>query len=192
MLNENIKAVRKSKGLSQEELAIKLNVVRQTISKWERGESLPDIIILCQLADIFGITINELCYQNQTNIGEIKSKSAKHKHLYISILGTGLVWLVTTIVFAMFLAFAPEMSKKWLCFVVAIPVSGIVLVVFNSLWGKRIYNAIFVSVIFWGILFALCLSVNLTNINWLYLIGIPLELLTVIWYCFKPEKNRKN
>ena len=42
MLNENIKAIRKSKGLSQEELAIKLNVVRQTVSKWERGLSVPD------------------------------------------------------------------------------------------------------------------------------------------------------
>ena len=40
MLNENIRAIRKSKGLSQEELAIKLNVVRQTISKWEQGDSL--------------------------------------------------------------------------------------------------------------------------------------------------------
>ena len=51
MLNENIKAIRKSKGLSQEELAIKLNVVRQTVSKWEKGLSVPDSEILVSLSE---------------------------------------------------------------------------------------------------------------------------------------------
>lgn len=51
MLNENIKRIRKSKGLSQEELAIKLNVVRQTVSKWENGCSVPDSSMLISLAD---------------------------------------------------------------------------------------------------------------------------------------------
>ena len=51
MLNENIKVVRKSKGLSQEELAIKLNVVRQTISKWEQGLSVPDSDMLVSLSE---------------------------------------------------------------------------------------------------------------------------------------------
>ena len=54
MLNENIKAIRKSKGLSQEELAIRLNVVRQTVSKWELGETTPDMDKLIQLAELFG------------------------------------------------------------------------------------------------------------------------------------------
>ena len=51
MLNENIKSIRKSKGLSQEELAIKLNVVRQTISKWEQGLSVPDADALISISD---------------------------------------------------------------------------------------------------------------------------------------------
>ena len=55
MLNENLKAIRKSKGLSQQELAIRLNVVRQTISKWELGKSVPDeasLFLLCQCLEI--------------------------------------------------------------------------------------------------------------------------------------------
>lgn len=58
MLNETIKALRKAKGLSQEELAIKLNVVRQTISKWEKGLSVPDAGMLTQIADALDITVN--------------------------------------------------------------------------------------------------------------------------------------
>ena len=60
MLSENIKRIRKSKGLSQEELAIKLNVVRQTVSKWENGLSVPDSSMLIMLADELDTTVSEL------------------------------------------------------------------------------------------------------------------------------------
>ena len=60
MLNENIKRIRKSRGLSQEELAIKLNVVRQTVSKWENGLSVPDSSMLIMLADELDTTVSEL------------------------------------------------------------------------------------------------------------------------------------
>ncbi len=60
MLNENIKKLRKSKGLSQEELAIKLNVVRQTVSKWENGLSVPDSSMLIILAEELGTSVSEL------------------------------------------------------------------------------------------------------------------------------------
>ena len=60
MLNENIKRIRKSKGLSQEELAIKLNVVRQTVSKWENGRSFPDVAILEDLCQELVISVSEL------------------------------------------------------------------------------------------------------------------------------------
>ena len=60
MLNENIKRIRKTKGLSQEELAIKLNVVRQTVSKWENGMSVPDSSMLIMLADELDATVSEL------------------------------------------------------------------------------------------------------------------------------------
>ena len=60
MLNENIKRLRKSKGLSQEELAIKLNVVRQTVSKWENGLSVPDSSMLISLADELDTSVSTL------------------------------------------------------------------------------------------------------------------------------------
>ncbi len=60
MLNENIKSIRKSKGLSQEELAIKLNVVRQTISKWEQGLSVPDADALISISEVLGTPVSTL------------------------------------------------------------------------------------------------------------------------------------
>lgn len=64
MLNENIKALRKAKGLSQEEFASKLNVVRQTVSKWEKGLSVPDAGMLIQIADALNTTVNVLLGEN--------------------------------------------------------------------------------------------------------------------------------
>ena len=66
MLNENIKRLRKSKGLSQEELAVKLNVVRQTVSKWENGLSVPDSGMLIRLADELDSSVSELLGETLT------------------------------------------------------------------------------------------------------------------------------
>ncbi len=60
MLHENLKSLRKSKGISQEELAGKLNVVRQTISKWEKGMSVPDSELLIKIAEVFEVSVSEL------------------------------------------------------------------------------------------------------------------------------------
>jgi len=74
MLNENIKAIRKSKGLSQEELAVKLNVVRQTISKWEQGLSVPDADMLISLSEAFETPISTLLGET---IAEAKADDLK-------------------------------------------------------------------------------------------------------------------
>ncbi len=67
MLNEKIKSLRKQKGITQEELAIRLNVVRQTVSKWEKGLSVPDADMLIRIADIFEISVSELLGANIEN-----------------------------------------------------------------------------------------------------------------------------
>ena len=79
MLSENIKNLRKSKGLSQEELAIKLNVVRQTVSKWENGLSVPDSGMLIQLADELDSSVSELLGEpvSKESTDDLKSISEK-------------------------------------------------------------------------------------------------------------------
>lgn len=79
MLSENIKAIRKSKGLSQEELAIKLNVVRQTISKWEQGLSVPDADMLIAISDVLETPVSTLLGENAavTKADDLKTISEK-------------------------------------------------------------------------------------------------------------------
>ena len=79
MLKENIKSLRKSKGLSQEELAIKLNVVRQTISKWEKGLSVPDAEMLISISELFETPVNTLLGENisEKEVNDLKAISEK-------------------------------------------------------------------------------------------------------------------
>lgn len=79
MLSENIKAIRKSKGLSQEELAIKLNVVRQTISKWEQGLSVPDADMLISLSEVFETPVSTLLGETvaETKVDDLRVISEK-------------------------------------------------------------------------------------------------------------------
>jgi len=79
MLNENIKAIRKSKGLSQEELAVKLNVVRQTISKWEKGLSVPDSDMLLSLSEALDTPVSTLLGETviETKADDLKAISEK-------------------------------------------------------------------------------------------------------------------
>lgn len=79
MLSENIKAIRKSKGLSQEELAIKLNIVRQTISKWEKGLSVPDSDMLISISEVFEIPVSTLLGENviESKADDLKAISEK-------------------------------------------------------------------------------------------------------------------
>ena len=119
MLSENIKSVRKSKGLSQEELAVKLNVVRQTISKWEKGLSVPDSEMLVTLSDILEIPASTLLGENITveKADELKvisekleiinlqlsQKSVRRKKLLHWIFIFVLAMIVTIFVFLSFL-----------------------------------------------------------------------------------------
>ena len=74
MLNENIKKLRKAKGLSQEELAVKLNVVRQTVSKWEKGYSVPDAVMLERMAELFEVSVSDL-------LGDVKTETVEKSDL---------------------------------------------------------------------------------------------------------------
>lgn len=89
MFGENLKTLRKEKGFSQEQLAIRLNVVRQTISKWEKGISVPDAELLIQLAEVLDVTVSDLLgkkieiSKGQNEIEILASELAKLNELLV-------------------------------------------------------------------------------------------------------------
>ena len=182
----NIQELRKARGMTQLELAERLNYSDKAISKWERGESLPDIIILAEIAELFGVTLDrlvgdeEVCDQN--NIEDNPPKPQKYNHglrTGISIQG---VWLVALIAFVIVSLSVKNDSFKWLFFAYSIPISMIIWLVFNSIWFNRHRNYLIISALVWSLIACIHLTLLLANINvWLiYFLGIPAQIIIIM------------
>ena len=184
IIANNIAKNRKLAKLTQSELGEKLNFSDKSVSKWEKGESLPDIVTLKKMCDIFGVTLNDLT-QKETFT---KPKQKSSKHLLITMLSSGLVWLVATTIFV-FLLLLTSLPKIWLCFIYALPVMSIVLIVFSCLWAKYIWQFLASTLLIWTFLVSLCLSIK--NIWYILLIGVPLQVLLIMLFFLK-KKTRQD
>ena len=108
MLNENIKALRKTKGLTQDELAIRLNVVRQTVSKWEKGLSVPDAEMLQRIAEVFEVNVSQLLgapiNQNENIDGIAEQLSRINEQLVVKNNRSRKIWKTIGIILAIIIA----------------------------------------------------------------------------------------
>lgn len=177
----NLMSLRKSNKLTQLELAEKLNYSDKAISKWERGESIPDVFILKQIADMFGVNVDYIL--NEHSVTEkIKHKIKKptlNNKLIITILSILGVWLIACIGYVTTLL-VPNGYNCWMIWLWALPICAIVLVVFSGIWGHRQHLFFSISLFVWSTITAIFLQILLAGYNmWqLYLIGIPLQLAT--------------
>lgn len=182
----NLTKFRKARGLTQAELANKLNYSDKSISKWERGEGFPDIFILKDLADFFGIKVDDF-YEDKDV--QIKKRRPISQEIIIPSLAILLVWLVTIIAFTIVSITLNDLTRTWLAFIYAIPVSGIVLTIFMAIYKKWFMVLIGTSVIIWGSgLTAFLTSITFSNANWLWLIFIictPIQLMAILYYLLK-------
>ena len=187
IIAENITVLRKSHLMTQSDLAVKLNYSDKAVSKWERGESVPDITVLKKISDLFGVTVDYLLTEDHKVYKEERKevrKRKKHNRLFITLISVVAVWLAAVIIFLNFDSFLKELNGKWLVFVYAVPVSGIVAIIFNCIWGKRIFNIIFSSIICWSLISSIYLTVLIgANSNkWLlFVLGVPIQIMILLW-----------
>lgn len=198
IIASNLTKYRKNLGLTQLELAEKLNYSDKTLSKWERGESIPDIVTLKQLASIFGVSVDVLISEEGTSTAFVRKKDKKpltrRKIICVNLLSVALVWLVAVFIFVLLSLILKDQSKLWLSFIYAIPVSGIVLLVFSCIWGNNIYRFLFTSLIVWTSSLSVHLTMNLFNVQngyMLYFISIVLEIMAFVFFIIL-KKNKKN
>lgn len=187
----NLVHYRKLSNLKQAYVAEKIGYSDKAVSKWERGEGLPDIIVLHQLAELYGIKASD--FLSEKKLKQIPSN--KRNKIIITLLSIGVDWLVATIMFVLlsWIGKGTSWINSWcfMPFIYAIPITFILLIVFNKVWGKRIYSFFIVSALIWTAAVSLDLSFRfiITN-SWLfYIICIPLEVLTIFWYLLKKKKD---
>ena len=193
----NIATLRSKAHLTQFELGEKLNYSDKAVSRWERGEAIPDAYVLLMMSEIFGVTVDyllkahseeELLCENEENEApeEEKTKGFSPNHRRITLLTFISIWAISLLTF---LVTAMVGTAFWQIFIYAIPVSAIVLLVLNSIWGTRNHNLILVSALVWSILLVIHISLlTLGNFWMIYLLGIPAQVIILIAFSIRKKQ----
>lgn len=195
IVSKNIAELRRANGITQLELAEKLNYSDKAVSKWERGESMPDVGVLKEIADIFNVTVDQLISEDKLNVKELTKEETEQRnnnHFIITAMSVLLVLLIATFVFVVILMASGMSAWNLLIFAYCAPICSIVLLVFNSIWFNPRYNFFIISVLMWSFIAVLYLTFQAVRINIapLFFVGIPGQIIIVMWskLKFKPKK----
>ncbi len=187
----NIMNCRKAAGMTQAELAEKINYSDKSVSKWESGNGVPDVYTLMQMSKLFGVTVNDLVGDEPVLPASPKTlKTSKGMQALVMLLSSGIVWLVALFTFIVLQLVKPEGEYWWIAFIYAVVANAIVLLVYACVWKRRILSVITISVIIWLSLTSIFLTAYAlyayigreSGTLWLiFLLGIPLQLMEIFW-----------
>ena len=202
----NIARLRRDRGLTQAELAERINYSDKAVSKWERAESLPDVLTLISLAEQLGTDLNTLTGlpaapapdsipEPVPEIPAEPEKPAKKRYTadktVIQKLSSILVWVVALFLYMVLDAFG--VKNLWLLFVFAIPANAIVLLSLRSAWKLYGINRLLISVILWGSLltvYLLLLVVAKVNVWRILPMGLLGQAAIILWFkMFRSEED---
>ena len=181
IVGQNIYYLRTSNHLTQYELGEKLNYSDKAISKWERGEGMPDLYVVNRLCALFGVKADYILTEHSDQDKKIDIRPLKHTRRAIANIAFIATWTVALLLFIIF-AIATK-RYIWQIFIYAIPVVSIVTTVFSFIWEKGKGALLTISGIIWGILLTIYFGVGNYN-NWvIFLLGIPAEI--ILFLCLR-------
>ncbi|MBE5743062.1 MAG: helix-turn-helix transcriptional regulator [Clostridiales bacterium] len=187
---QNLIRLRKQMKITQVEFAEKINYSDKAVSKWERGESIPDVAVLKSISDFFGVTIDflisahneEEVIKQPTNY----AKTVKNRNRFL----ISAITIVAIFVCALTVFVSLQSANHeylWVnflgCFVFPLPIYFLLLLIFSSLWAKRIWKIVFVSAFIWSlILVSFCIVWLATSKPYplVFVVGIPAQVITLM------------
>jgi len=186
----NVKELRLDRKLNQIQLGEKLAYSSKAVSKWENGDVMPDIVTLKMIADFFNISVDTLI----SNKNVVRRSHRKRNRLLTMIVSSLLSFFVAGIVF--YILTLVHFEHAWMSFIIAIPVSAIVLIVFTSIWYKRIHRMLSTIYLVIGLCLTTILIMHLAIGNfylwWVTsLLGLIFIVLTIIFFMIIFPKHKK-
>lgn len=158
---DNLIRLRKQHGFTQQSLADKLSYSDKAVSKWERGESLPDIKTIGEIALLFHLSIDELLYNEPENIEKISKQREQNPYLIkLSFLIVSTVWLLAIFIFVILTLVLQNRTQLWLTFIAALPASMIVFLVFAVISKRKLLILFFVG----------CLTISISLLAFLIIV----------------------
>ena len=194
ILAQNLLELRKAASLTQMELAEKLNYSDKSVSKWEHGDSVPDIEVLARIAGFYGVTVDYLISEHENEPAPLPSENndaAKRRvlnnRIIITLLAASVVWIASTVIYVWLLIWSQ--FNFWQVFVWSVPASAVVLIVFHAIWSKsgNRFSVVLTSVLVWSLITALFLQFLKYKIWPLYFVGAPLQIAIVLWSRLKKK-----
>ena len=186
---KNITELRLLNNMTQMELAEKLNYSDKTVSRWERAESSPDISILVEIADIFGVSLDYLV--RSENIEETVRENRKSEKTYnrkvITYMSETIPVAIALFAFIITSLVTKTATFQWLYFIYTLPIVLIIKLVFNSIWFNPRHNYIIISALIWSILATIHITFLYFHINvaLIYLLGVVGQVVVILWSFIK-------
>lgn len=184
IIGSNLAELRKERKITQLELAEMFGYTDKAVSKWEKGDTLPDVETLYQLASFYGVTLDYLTNdipqeEKETIISPTNQTNIKANRISIVLLSISLAWMLATVCYVWILVF--NGLNYYQVFIYAIPITAIVLSLFNKSWGKRKYNFYIYTLFLWSLISAIYVGFLRYNLWPLFLLGAPSQILIFLW-----------
>ncbi len=182
IIAKNLVELRKQHNFTQSELAAMLKYSDKAISKWESGESLPDVEVLYDICKIYNISFEYILIEGDKKSKQnLVYKSNSVNKAIISLLSITLVWF--TILLIYIFINVVNSQNIWPLFVWGCPLSALLALIFNSIWGRRRLNYLIISIMIWTFLAATFTSFILANYYFwqIFLLGIPSQIAIILW-----------
>lgn len=186
-ISENLVFLRKSNKLTQSQLAERIGYSDKAVSRWETQDALPDINVLYELCDFYGVTLDALVTKGGvSDQSPVKMRSSIRYGIATGCLAVMFVWLIATITFIYIQMRSSE--SFWQVFVWAIPCSCLVILLVNRKYRNSMVLLISTSLFIWSFLAALYLQFLEYNFWLMFIAGIPLQAICITWFVVKKFK----
>lgn len=190
IVSSNLTALRKRRGWTQAELAEKIHYSDKSVSKWERGEALPDLKVLKTLSELYGVTVD--CFLTEGAAEDpapyMAPASKLRYQIWVTLLAVCIVWLAATALFSYSLLNAGE--GFWTAFIWAIPASAVVVAVFDRRYFRGKLSFPVASIFLWSVITAIFLQWLDYHMWALFIIGAPAQIGLVLMHQIRRVSGR--
>ena len=194
IIAENIATLRKSAKLTQAELAVKLNYSDKAISKWERAEAVPDVLVLAELAEMFGVTVDYFLKQHAEDEKPPKHNRDKIRtRVAISLSAIISPYFLICLIHYILLNTTESVGWLWRLYFIPLPIVAILALVFTVVWFRsKLSLLVTVSALVWSLLLCIYVFIMHINLSWfIFVLGAPLQLIILQWsYGIIRRKNK--
>ena len=190
IIAENLTALRKANGFTQIELAEKLNYSDKSVSKWERGETVPSVEVLTEMARLYAVTLDYMVceHADETIKYEHETKVSYNNKIIVTLLAILVIWLLAITVY-LYVNMIYKVNL-WIVYIWAVPASTIVGLVFNCIWGKARDRFVIMSILVWTLLASIYLQFLEYNLWGIFVLGVPLQIAIILWSKIKPMSKK--